>query len=171
MKTAAEHVANVLAVAIWADGEYDEDEQATVSEIAEALGFTPKILEKLVQGSFDGLIKSSDEKVNEILQTSAKAVLPSEKGIVYEAAIEIVLSDSVIGSDEISCLLEIAIALELDTAEAIRLIADAVNPEKDVDEDINALVASAKGNTDKLASHVVDLCEKILDPETFVIEK
>ncbi len=171
MKTKAEHVANVLAVAIWADGVYDDAERATVKEIAEGLGYDTLLLDKLVEGGVGGMLQSTDENVNNILQASAKEIVPSEKGPIYEAVIEVVLSDSVIAYDETERLLEVANALGIDMKEAITLFADMVNPDMDVKEDVDAVIASANGGMDALVKGVIDLCDKIHSPETFVIEK
>ncbi len=171
MKSTAEHVANVLAVAIWADGEYDDAERATVSEIAETMGYTSFIFQKMVDGGVGGMLKSTEEKVNDILQASAKEIVPSEKQQVYEAAIEIVLANSVIAWDEIDRLLAVAGALDIDMEDAVEMIVDMVNPDVDAMDDIIDTINAADGDFDKLVEGVIGLCEKVHDPETFAIEK
>lgn len=164
-------MANVLAVAIWADGEYDASERQAVSEIAEDLGYSPLIFQKLVEGGVGGMLKSTDEKVNAILEDSAKKILPAEKMPIYEAAIEIVLANSVIAYDEIERLIAVAGALDIDLEEAIEMIVDMVNPDVDAEEDIVNAIQSANGDYDKLVDNVIDLCDKVHDPETFAIER
>lgn len=171
MKSVAEHVANVLAVAIWADGEYDEAERATVTEIAESMGYPTIIFQKMVEGGVGGMLKSTEEKVNEILRASAKEIVPSEKEQIYEAAIEIVLSNSVIAYEEIDRLLAVAGALDVDMETAVTLIVDMVNPDVDAEEDIFEAINAANGDFDELVDRVVELCDKVHDPETFVVEK
>lgn len=165
-------MANVLAVAIWADGEYDDAEREAVTTIATDLGYTPMIFQKMVEGGVGGMLKSTDEKVNAILQDSAQKIIPSEKLQVYEAAIEIVLANSVIEHDEIDRLLAVAGALDIDIEEAVELILDMVNPDAEIEEEeLVDTIASAGGDFDKLVDNVVELCDKIHDPETFAIIK
>ena len=171
MKSTAEHVANVLAVAIWADGEYDETERTAVREIAESMGYSTMIFEKMIEGGVGGMLKSDEVSVNNILQKSAKAIVDSEKGQVYEAAIEIVLSNSVIAYDEIDRLLAVAGALDINMEDAVELIVDMVNPDVDAEDDIIATIEATAGDFDKLVEGVIDLCEKVHDPETFAIER
>lgn len=164
-------MANVLAVAIWADGEYDDAEREAVSEIAESLGYTPFIFQKMVEGGVGGMLKSTDESVNAILQDSASKILANERGQVYEAAIEIVLANSVIEHDEIDRLLAVAGALDIDMETAIDLICDMVNPETVTEDEIIDTIESSASDFNTLVDKVVDLCDKIHDPETFAIFK
>ena len=132
MKTKLEHIATIIAAAVWADGVYDPAEEITVEEIADALELDEakfkEAVEKIVKG-MDGL---SDNMTNAALKDAAEAVDDEEIGIVFEAAMQMLLADGELSRAEVSNLLVIADALGIETEDAILLLADMVKEEKEL---------------------------------------
>ena len=132
MKTKLEHIATIIAAAIWADGVYDPAEEITVDEISDALELDQEkfkeAVEKLVKG-MDGL---SENMTNAALKDAAEAVDDEEIGIVFEAAMQMLLADGELSRTEVSNLLVIADALGIEEEDAILLLADMVKVEKEL---------------------------------------
>ncbi len=171
MRSKIEPVANILAVTIWADGEFDDQERTTVGEIASTFGFGTLPFQKSVEGAVGSMLKSDDDKVNNILQKSAAEVLDSERAMVFEGAMEIAFSNSLVDYDIISRLLTVADALGIEDDEAITMIVDMVNEVADVDSEEIVGIVEGAADFDAEVKAVVELCDKIHDPESFVVEK
>lgn len=137
MKTKLEHIATIIAAAIWADGVYDPAEEITVDEISDALELDQEkfkeAVEKLVKG-MDGL---SENMTNAALKDAAEAVADDEIGIVFEAAMQMLLADGELSRSEVSNLLVIADALGIETEDAILLLADMVKTEEELTINLN----------------------------------
>lgn len=132
MKTKLEHIATIIAAAIWADGVYDEAEKITVDEIADALELDGDKFKEAVEMIVKGLEGLSENMTNAALLDAAEAVADDEIGIVFEAAMQILLSDGELSRAEISNLLVIANALGIETEDAILLLADMVKSEPEL---------------------------------------
>ena len=132
MKTKLEHIATIIAAAIWADGVYDEAEKITVDEIADALELDEAKFKEAVEKIVKGLKGLSDNMTNAALLDAAEAVADDEIGIVFEAAMQILLSDGELSRAEVSNLLVIADALGIETEDAILLLADMVKSEPEL---------------------------------------
>lgn len=132
MKTSIENIAAVIAAAIWADGVYDPAEEVTVEEIAEALELDEKAFKAAVDKQVKALEKMSDNQANAVLKDAAEAVDDEEIGIVFEAAMQMLLADSELSRAEVSNLLVIAEALGIEEEEAILLLADMVKTEPEL---------------------------------------
>ena len=132
MKTKLEHIATIIAAAIWADGVYDEAEKITVDEIADALELDGDKFKEAVEKIVKGLEGLSDNMTNAALLDAAEAVADDEIGIVFEAAMQILLSDGELSRAEVSNLLVIANALGIETEDAILLLADMVKSEPEL---------------------------------------
>ena len=132
MKTSIENIAAIVAAAIWADGVYDPAEEITVEEIAEALELDEKAFEAAVDKHVKALEKMSDNQANAALKDAAEAVDDEEIGIVFEAAMQMLLADSELSRAEVSNLLVIAEALGIEDEDAILMLADMVKTEPEL---------------------------------------
>ena len=132
MKTSIENIAAVIAAAIWADGVYDPAEEITVEEIAEALELDEKAFKAAVNKQVKALEKMSENQANAALKDAAEAVDDEEIGIVFEAAMQMLLADSELSRAEVSNLLVIAEALGIEDEDAILMLADMVKTEPDL---------------------------------------
>lgn len=132
MKTRIENIAAVIAAAIWADGVYDPAEKITVEEIAEALELEEKAFKAAVDKQVKALEKMSENQANAALKDAAEAVDDEEIGIVFEAAMQMLLADSELSRAEVSNLLVIAEALGIEEEDAILMLADMVKTEPEL---------------------------------------
>ena len=132
MKTKLEHIATIIAAAVWADGHYDPAEAVTVDEIAEALELDQAKFKEAVERIVKGMEELSDNMTNAALLDAAEAVDDEEIGIVFEAAMQMLLADGELNRGEISNLLVIADALGIEEEDAILLLADMVKEEKEL---------------------------------------
>ena len=132
MKTRIEDIATIIAAAIWADNVYDEAEKITVEEIADALDLNEAAFKKAVDAQVKALSKMSDNHANAALMDAAEAVDDDEIGIVYEAAMQMLLADGELTTSEVSNLLVMANALGIEEEIAILLLADMVKTEPEL---------------------------------------
>ena len=132
MKTSIENIAAVVAAAIWADGVFDPAEKITVEEIAEALELDEKAFKAAVDKQVKALEKMSENQANAALKDAAEAVDDEEIGIVFEAAMQMLLADSELSRAEVSNLLVIAEALGIEEEDAILMLADMVKTEPEL---------------------------------------
>ena len=132
MKTRIEDIATIIAAAIWADNVYDEAEKITVEEIADALDLNEAAFKKAVDARVKALSKMSDNHANAALMDAAEAVDDDEIGIVYEAAMQMLLADGELSASEVSNLLVVANALGIEEEMAILLLADMVKSEPEL---------------------------------------
>ena len=127
------HIAAIAATAIWADGEYDEAEKIAVEEIAEAFEFDAVAFAKEVEASIAEIENMDEEQVNNYILEHSAEVDDDEAAMLYEAALQIITVDGVVGVEEIDNVLAIASALGLDEAQAVLLFADLVREEPDLE--------------------------------------
>lgn len=135
MNTKLSNIASIVAATIWADGEYDEAEKIAVSEIADALEIDEKEFSALVDAEVATIKTLDEEKIGDYIVNAAGEIDDEDVAIVYEAVLQIALSDGVLGAEEVSTLLAIADALGLDTETAVLLLADMVKTEPDLEID------------------------------------
>ena len=135
MNTKLSNIASIVAATIWADGEYDEAEKIAVSEIADALEIDEKEFSALVDAEVATIKTLDKEKIGDYIVNAAGEIDDEEVAIVYEAVLQIALSDGVLGAEEVSTLLAIADALGLDTETAVLFLADMVKTEPDLEID------------------------------------
>ena len=132
MKTKLENIATIIAAAIWADGVYDPAEKVTVEEIAEALELDEAAFKAAVEKQLEALEKMSDNQANAAMLDAAESVDDEEIGIVFEAAMQMLLADSELSRAEVGNLLVIADALGIEAEDAILLLADMVKEEPEL---------------------------------------
>lgn len=136
MKTKIEDIATIVAAAVWADGEFAEAEQIVVAEVAKAIETDEKkfvaSIEKLAKDFND----KSEDDINALLQKAADGVDDDEVAGVLEIALQVILSDGVLSHDEVANYLAIAEALQVDEADAVLMLADAVKDEEEIEIDM-----------------------------------
>ena len=133
MKTDIKHIAAVVATAIWADGEYDEAEKVVVAEIAEAFELDAAALAQEVEAALAEIEPMDEDQVNNYILEHSAEVEDEEAPALYEAALQIITVDGVVGVEEIDNVLSIASALGLDEAQAVLLFAELVREEPELD--------------------------------------
>lgn len=132
MKTDIKHLAAFAAVAIWADGEYDEAEQVALEEIAEAFEIDEATLKQEVDAAYAEIENKSEEEVNDYLYAHSAEIEDDEADYIFEAMLEIVLIDGVLSSEEVSNLMSMAGALGIDDERAILMLVDMAKEETDL---------------------------------------
>lgn len=133
MKTKLENIANVIASAVWADGVYEETEKITVEEIADALELDEAKFITAVDNQVAALEKMTENQVNAALLDAAEGIDDQEIGIVFEAALQILIADNELTHAEISNMLVIADALGIAEEDAILMLADLVKEEPELE--------------------------------------
>lgn len=133
MKTNIESIANVIAAAIWADGVYDESEKVTVEEIADALELNEVKFKTAVDSQVAVLENMTENQVNAALLDAAEAVDDEEIGVVFESALQILISDNELTHAEINNMLVIADALGIEAEDAILMLVDLVKEEPELE--------------------------------------
>ena len=133
MKTDIKHIAAITATAIWADGEYDEAEKVVVAEIAEAFELDAAALAQEVEAALSEIEPMDEDQVNNYILEHSAEVEDEEAPALYEAALQIITVDGVVGVEEIDNVLSIASALGLDEAQAVLLFAELVREEPELD--------------------------------------
>ena len=137
MKSEIKNVAAFLAVAIWADGVYSEEETEIIADIAEALGVDPKELAQHVGDAVKSLEDKDDDAVQEFLVANASAIDEDESKKLLQCAIEIVMADNVISADEVQVIFDLADAMgdDVEHADVALMLVDLVkySPEIEVE--------------------------------------
>ena len=133
MNTDIKHIAALVASAIWADGEYDEAEKIAVEEIAEAFELDSALFAQEIDAAVAELGTMDEEQVNNYILEHSAEVDDDEAAMLYEAALQIITIDGVVGVEEIDNVLAIASALGLDEAQAVLLFADLIREEPEIE--------------------------------------
>ncbi len=136
MKTTDKTIAALVAAAIWADGEYEEAERITTSEIAEALELPEDEFMALVEQEIEKIKDFDEDKATEYLVANANEVDDQEVAIVYEALMQIMICDNVLTVDEVNTLIVVADALGMDEASSILLLCDMVKTEPELEVEL-----------------------------------
>ncbi len=132
MKTDIKHLAAYVAVAIWADGEYDEAEKIVLEEIADAFELNEAEFIAAVEAALAEIENKSEEEIEEYLREHSVEIEEEEAEAIYLAALQIVLVDGVLGADEVSNLLAIASTLGIDDEVAILHLVEMVKEEPEL---------------------------------------
>lgn len=133
MKTNIKDLAAIMAVAIWADGEYDEAEKVAVEEIAEAFELNNDELVSAVNAALEEIEPMSEEQVNAYVIEHSSAVAEDEADMLFEAVLQIVIIDGVLSAEEVENLLSVSNALGIDEARAVLMLADVVKEEPELE--------------------------------------
>ena len=132
MKTKLETLATIIAYAVCADGRYDEAEKEALAEIAEAFDFDEKKFVTAVENDIDKFDDMDEDAADDYYGEACDAVADEEVGMIYEAAIQIAISDNQLAYKEVAMLLDLADELGIDDVDAVLLIADTVKTEPEL---------------------------------------
>ena len=135
MNSDLKNVAAFLAVAIWADGVYADEEKVILDDIAEVLKVDKDTLKHEVDAAVKSLETKNDDGIAGFLIENASAVEEEDAVVLMECAIEIVLADNVITRDEVDTLFDLADATgTIEHSDVVMMIADLVKtcPEMEI---------------------------------------
>ena len=124
MKTDIKVTARLMASILVAGGEYGEQEQAIVLEVAEALQYNEDDFFSAVEAALDEVEELDEDKLNTTIKEQAALVADEEIGLVFESALELSLADRVLTISEAEMLHAIAESLGISAQMATILIAD-----------------------------------------------
>ncbi len=133
MNTAPNTIASLLAACIWADGEYAEVERITAEEIAEAFEIPAKDFHKYMTAAMVEVQNLTPEAATTYAVKHAAKVDPEETGEVFQSLMQMMLCDSVLTAGEVSNLLAMAEALDIDRETAILMLCDMVKTEPELE--------------------------------------
>ena len=134
MKSDIKNVAAFLAVAIWADGVYAEEEKMILAEIAEVLNVEESELTENVDEALKVLQDKDDEAVQAYIIENASALDEEDVKVLMQCAIEIVLADDVIARDEVRVLFDLADATgSVEHTDVALMLADLVKYNPDIE--------------------------------------
>ncbi len=134
MKSDIKNVAAFLAVAIWADGVYAEEEKMILAEIAEVLNVEESELTENVDEALKVLQDKDDEAVQTYIIENASALDEEDVKVLMQCAIEIVLADDVIARDEVQVLFDLADATgSVEHTDVALMLADLVKYNPDIE--------------------------------------
>lgn len=134
MKSDIKNVAAFLAVAIWADGVYAEEEKMILAEIAEVLNVEESELTENVNEALKVLQDKDDEAVQAYIIENASALDEEDVKVLMQCAIEIVLADDVIARDEVQVLFDLADATgSVEHTDVALMLADLVKYNPDIE--------------------------------------
>lgn len=136
MKTDIKVTARLMASILVAGGEYGEQEQAIVLEVAEALQYSEDDFFSAVEAALDEVEALDEDKLNTTIKEQAALVADEEIGLVFESALELSLADRVLTISEAEMLHAIAEALGISAPMATLLIADMLKEEDDIEIDL-----------------------------------
>lgn len=136
MKTDIKVTARLMASILVAGGEYGEQEQAIVLEVAEALQYNEDDFFSAVEAALDEVEELDEDKLNMTIKEQAALVADEEIGLVFESALELSLADRVLTISEAEMLHAIAEALGISAPMATLLIADMLKEEDDIEIDL-----------------------------------
>ena len=134
MKSDIKNVAAFLAVAIWADGVYAEEEKMILAEIAEVLNVEESELTENVDEALKVLQDKDDEAVQAYIIENASALDEEDVNVLMQCATEIVLADDVIARDEVQVLFDLADATgSVEHTDVALMLADLVKYNPDIE--------------------------------------
>ena len=136
MKTDIKVTARLMASILVAGGEYGEQEQAIVLEVAEALQYNEDDFFSAVEAALDEVEALDEDKLNTTIKEQAALVADEEIGLVFESVLELSLADRVLTISEAETLHAIAEALGISAPMATLLIADMLKEEDDIEIDL-----------------------------------
>jgi hypothetical protein len=112
-----EAVKHLLAVSVLADGLPGEEEVSLLADIENDMELPG--LAKAVSDLFPTMQGMSDDQYTETIQTNAGAVAESDRPLVFEAIVSIMLADGVLHEEEIGNILAMAEALGIPDEKAV----------------------------------------------------
>ena len=132
MNTDIKHIAALVATAIWADGEYDAAEKVVVEEIADAFELNAEELAAAVEAELAVIEPMNEEEVNDYILEHSAEVDDEEAEMLFQAVLQVVIVDGILGEEEVENILSIASALGIDDSRAVLMLADLVKEEPEL---------------------------------------
>lgn len=132
MNTDIKHIAALVATAIWADGEYDAAEKVVVEEIADAFELNAEELAAAVEAELAVIEPMNEEEVNAYILEHSAEVDDEEAEMLFQAVLQVVIIDGILGEEEVKNILSIASALGIDDSRAVLMLADLVKEEPEL---------------------------------------
>ena len=130
MKTGQKIFASFLAAAVWADGEFDENEKDFLVELEEEME-----LKDLV-ADVDALVKEYEnlggEQLTDVLTEAAAKVDKDEREGVLSLTLQLMCADAYLGHDEFDNYFAFAEILEVDEDTAEGLMDELLEDEEDL---------------------------------------
>jgi len=117
MKEQINSIANILAIAMLADGEPDEQELSILDDIESDIEI-PGLAISIKQVISTAAVLN-DDQLTDLLHKNAESLDADAKPLVFEAAVTLTLADGVITEDEISNILTLAEALDIPAEKAV----------------------------------------------------
>lgn len=122
--------ASFLAAAVWADGEFDENEKDFLVELEEEME-----LKDLV-ADVDALVKEYEnlggEQLTDVLTEAAAKVDKDEREGVLSLTLQLMCADAYLGQDEVDNYFAFAEILEVDEDTAEELMNELLEDEEDL---------------------------------------
>ena len=132
MNTDIKHIAALVAIAIWADGEYDAAEKVVVEEIADAFELNAEELAAAVEAELAVIEPMNEEEVNAYILEHSAEVDDEEAEMLLQAVLQVVIVDGILGEEEVENILSIASALGINDSRAVLMLADLVKEEPEL---------------------------------------
>ncbi|MDO4319322.1 MAG: TerB family tellurite resistance protein [Bacteroidales bacterium] len=133
MKTPHQTIAALLAITIWADGEYSETERFMADEIANTFRIPAADLGRYIADAFAEIDGLDEAAAHVYLRRHASRVHPLEIPDIFRAAIHMVLADGELTSGEVNNLLAISEALGIDYSTATLMLCDMVKADPEIE--------------------------------------
>ncbi|MBQ0080426.1 MAG: TerB family tellurite resistance protein [Alistipes sp.] len=124
MKTAMETAAALMALAVTADGSFKEGEKSVLGDIASLLEFPNDKFIDTVENFYKEIRVMNHNAVTKYLHKHASEVDNDDLALIFEAYMEIVLSDGTMSFCEVESLLRMADALGISHADIILMVAN-----------------------------------------------
>ena len=124
MKTAIETAAALMALAVTADGSFKDGEKSVLSDIASLLGYPEGDFVVTVEKYYKEIRVMNHNAVTKYLHKHASEVDNDDLALIFEAFMEIVLSDGTMSFCEVESLLRMADALGISHADIILMVAN-----------------------------------------------
>jgi len=130
-------LSKILAAVIWVDENLSEQEIAYINELTKAIGTDVMDLSQSVNREVTLLQELSPAVVSSYLKDAASQVPDEYKMNFLQCAVQLILSDQLISYAEMSVILALASAFELDAEYAMLLLAQCVHDGDNVKIDWN----------------------------------
>lgn len=111
---------------------YAEAETITLEEIADAFELNADDLKAAVEGELEIIKDFDDAKMQEYISHAGAGVEREESMLVFEAIMQLLLSDGVLCREEVRNLLVAASVLDIDTDDVVLLVADMIASEPEM---------------------------------------
>jgi len=130
MKTESKVLASFLAAAVWADGEYDENEKGFVEELAEGPGVAT--LGADLSDAIAATENMTEDELADKLEADAKKVAKNENEGVLTLCLQMMCADAYLSKDEVENYFAFAEMLGIDDDKAEAMLDEFIDEEEDL---------------------------------------